>query len=181
MNLRTENILFEKIKNDDEKAFEAVFHQFYGSLCIYATQILHDDEAAEEIVQDLFVRIWEKRHRIEIETSIKNYLYRSVKNLCLNHIKHNQIVLAHVSHMMADQTDEAIPDSQLDEELLQRVENAIQALPDKRQEIFRLSREKGLKYREIADQLHISVKTVETQMGLAIKTLRDTLKDCFGV
>src|SRR5690606_39051004 len=178
MTRQEEQNLFDKIKTGDEKAFEALFRHFYPHLCLYATQILKNTSAAEEIVQELFVRLWEKREKTEIETSVKNYLFRAVKNHCLNYIKHNQIKNEYSQKILAE-TDIFSADDNFDTqtELFQKIEESIAELPEKRQEIFRLSRKEGLKYREIAEKMNISVKTVETQMGLAIKTLREKLRD----
>jgi RNA polymerase sigma-70 factor, ECF subfamily len=82
-----EMVLFEKIKKGNIKAFETLFHRYYGNLCLFASKLINNNEAAEEIVQDLFVKLWEKKEQISIESSIKNYLFRSVKNHCLNFIK----------------------------------------------------------------------------------------------
>jgi RNA polymerase sigma-70 factor (ECF subfamily) len=177
MNSTEEKILFEKIKNNDEKAFEKLFHMYYGQLCLFASRILQDDIAAEEIVQDFFVKLWEKRKEFSIETSVKSYLYRSVRNLCLNLIEHNNIKLRHAQSVLATHEQHISDGDGFTEiDLAKKIEESIQALPEKRREIFRLSREQGLKYREIAEKLNISVKTVEAQMGLAIKTLREKLK-----
>ncbi len=176
MNLLEEKTLFKNIKMGDEKAFELLFKSYYGLLCAFATNILHDDIGAEEIVQDFFVKLWEKRTQITIESSLKNYLFRSVKNICLNDIKHNTIKIKHAKQIIAEAENNHFRDNFIEVDLKQEIENSIEALPEKRREIFRLSREDGLKYREIAKKLNISIKTVEAQMGLAIKTLRQKLK-----
>lgn len=177
MNSSEEKILFEKVKNKDENAFEQLFHNYYGILCLFASRILQDEISAEEIVQDFFVKLWEKRKQLSIETSVKSYFYRSVKNLCLNHIEHNSIKLRHAQAMLAKHKNNlSEEDGYTEVDLAKKIEESIQALPKKRREVFRLSREQGLKYREIAEKLNISIKTVEAQMGLAIKTLRDKLK-----
>lgn len=176
MNLFDEKSLFEKIKQSDEKAFEKLFHHYYKYLCAFACQILEDEVAAEEIVQDFFVKLWDKRDQINIETSVKSYLFRSVKNLCLNHIKHEQIKLQHAQYVITEAESKNYADNFIEVDLEKEIEESIQSLPEKRREIFRLSREEGLKYREIAERLNISIKTVEAQMGLAIKTLREKLK-----
>lgn len=173
-----EQNLFDKIETGDEKAFEALFRHYYPHLCLYATQVLKNATAAEEIVQELFVRLWEKRRETKIETSLKNYLFRAVKNQCLNYIKHNQIKKEYSQKVLAE--NEAISteyDFESQIELFRRIEDTISELPEKRQEIFRLSRQEGLKYREIAEKMNISIKTVETQIGLAMKTLREKLRD----
>lgn len=178
MDRQEEHILFEKIKADDEKAFERLFRHYYPHLCLYATQILKNPSAAEEIVQELFVRLWERRKETEIESSLKNYLLRAVKNLCLNFIKHNQIKNEYFKKILTENEPISSDDNfENQTELFQIIEKSISELPAKRREIFRLSRQEGLKYREIAEKMNISIKTVETQMGLAIKTLREKLRD----
>jgi RNA polymerase sigma-70 factor, ECF subfamily len=178
MNRQEDHILFRKIKKDDEKAFEALFRTYYPNLCLYATHILNDSSTAEEIVQELFVRLWEKRSVTEIETSVKNYLYRAVKNHCLNYLQHNTIKTEYSRRIKSEtKTLGNEEDFSTRAELIQKIVESIDSLPEKRREIFRLSREEGLKYREIAEKLNISIKTVETQMGLAIKTLREKLRD----
>jgi len=178
MNLSEEFKLFERLKNGDEKAFEILFHKYYSYLCSFASKIISDDPAAEEIVQDFFVKIWEKRNQLKIETSLKNYLFRSVKNLCINYIQHNKIKSRYAQNVISNQENHYSDDDSFPEiELFEKIEESINSLPEKRKEIFRLSRQDGLKYHEIADKLNISVKTVETQISLALKTLRDKLKN----
>ncbi|MFV0591539.1 MAG: RNA polymerase sigma-70 factor [Draconibacterium sp.] len=176
MNLNEEKILVDKIRSGNELAFEKLFRQNYRPMCLFATGILRDDEMAEEVVQDFFVKLWDRREGFTIETSVKNYLFRAVKNLCINVIKHEQIKLKHAQQAIAEAEENDYKDHFLEIDLELAIEKSINELPEKRREIFRLSREEGLKYREIADRLNISVKTVETQISLAIKTLRKKLK-----
>ncbi len=176
MNSFEENKLYQNIQQGDTTAFEKLFKMYYSYLCNFATKIIEDDVAAEEIVQDFFVRFWERRADISIETSFKNYLFRSVKNLCLNHIKHNNIKLQHAQTVIAESEASDFNDHFVEVDLAADIAKSIEELPEKRREIFRLSREEGLKYREIAEKLNISIKTVEAQMSLAIKHLRDKLK-----
>lgn len=176
MNLFEEKNIFENIKRGDKKAFEQLFKSYYGHLCAFANKIIVDEISAEEIVQDFFVKLWERRQQLSIESSIKSYLFRSVKNLCLNQIKHNNIKLQHAQQVINSAETNNYRDNYIEVNLINDIAQSIESLPEKRREIFRLSREKGLKYREIAEKLNISVKTVETQMGLAIKTLRKKLK-----
>ena len=178
MNQPEEKDLFERIKKGDEKAFEILFHEYYGILCSFATKIIKDDVAAEEVVQDFFVKLWEKREQLFIETSLKNYLFRSIKNLCLNFIQHNKTKIRYAQMVLSEVESNFSDVSNYPEvDLFIKIEESINSLPEKRQEIFRLSRQDGLKYHEIAQKLNISIKTVETQMSLAIKTLRDKLKN----
>lgn len=176
MNSFEENNLFINIQQGDEKAFEKLFKLYYGYLCNFATKIIADDVAAEEIVQDFFVKFWERRTDLSVESSLKNYLFRSVKNLCLNHIKHSNIKLQHAQKVIAESETSNFNNDYIEVDLAADIAKSIEELPEKRREIFRLSREEGLKYREIAEKLNISIKTVEAQMSLAIKSLRDKLK-----
>jgi RNA polymerase sigma-70 factor (ECF subfamily) len=170
--------LYFKLRDGDERAFQFLFRKYYPAMCSFARQILNDSELAEEIVQDMFVKIWEKRETLNIETSVKHYFFRSVRNHCLNQLQHEKIKKQYASKVMESAQQEIDPGQYYVEvDLIQRIERSIDSLPPKRQEIFRLSREQGLKYKEIAETLNISVKTVEAQMGLALKYLRDELKD----
>jgi RNA polymerase sigma-70 factor, ECF subfamily len=178
MDQTTDQQLFQELKTGEERAFQLLFLKYYAVLCNYANQFLKDREAAEETVQDTFVRIWEKREKLNIEISVKHYLFRSIRNHCLNQIQHVKIRKKYADMVIEDNCQEIqIDNFYIETDLIQRIEKCIESLPPKRQEIFRLSREQGLKYKEIAETLNISVKTVEAQMGLALKYLRDELKD----
>ncbi|MBC8004524.1 MAG: RNA polymerase sigma-70 factor, partial [Verrucomicrobia bacterium] len=166
------------LKEGDEHAFKALFQKYYSAMCQFAYQFLKDSDMAEETVQELFVRLWEKRATLNIELSVNHYLFRSIRNQCLNQLQHQKIKQQYASRMLenAEQETDWQP-FYLEMDLMERIEKSIDSMPPKRQEIFRLSREQGLKYKEIADKLNISIKTVEAQMGLALKYLRDDLKD----
>lgn len=173
----SDNQVFEAIKRDDNGAYEMVFREYYRPMTSYAFRFLNDLSEAESIVQDVFLRLWQKRKEIMITSSLQNYLFRSVKNQCINQIEHNKIKTGYQAMVINNEEDRSeYSEFFLEFGLKKRIEAAIAALPEKRQEIFRLAREDGLKYREIADRLKISVKTVETQMTLALKQLRESLK-----
>ena len=178
METQNEKDLFYQLKQGDEIAFEKIFHNYYAPLCVFANQFLNDDEKAEEIVQDLFVNIWGKRQYLQIDSSLKNYLFRSVKNQCLNHFQHVKIKEKYAEKVKEDFEQEIHePDFFIETGLKKKIEESIESLPEKRRQIFKLSRDEGLKYKEIAERLDLSIKTVETQMGLALKQLREKLKD----
>ena len=178
MDLTDDKDLYIRLQAGDERAFKTLFQKYYSALCHYAHQFLKDHEMAEETVQDLFVRIWEKRSNLNIDTSVKYYFFRSVRNQCLNQIQHQKIRKQY-ANMVLESSHQEIDAEQyyIEVDLMKRIEKSIDSLPAKRQEIFRLSREQGLKYKEIAEELNISIKTVEAQMGLALKHLRDELKE----
>ena len=178
MNLTDEREIFGWIKKGDEKAFSSLFHKYYGLLCAYAAKIIDDKDAAEELVQEFFVKLWEKREQLSVETSVNNYLFRSVKNHCVNYIQHNKIKLKYARSVTEDTESQITEEFDFPEpDIFEKIEISINALPEKRREIFRLSRRDGLKYHQIAEKLQISVKTVETQMSLAFKTLREQLRN----
>ena len=165
------------IKNGDRQAFEELFHSYYSSLCLFALRYLKDADEAEEVVQDTFVKFWNKRENISIDISLKSYLYTSVRNHCLNKIKHEAVKREHVSVVLSDGTEGVDHDHLVTNELADRIADAIERMPTERRRIFRMSRDEGLRYKEIAEYLNISVKTVENQMGKALQYLRTELAD----
>jgi RNA polymerase sigma-70 factor, ECF subfamily len=171
--------VIETLKEGSETAFEMLFRTHYNALCRYAYSFLNDREEAEEVVQGSFITLWDKRAQIEIETSMKSYLYRMVRNACLNVIKHEKVKQQHVAHEMAfgEPVYEGPAQTVAASELEQRIFEAMKALPEQCRVVFQLSRFEELKYNEIAEQLNISVKTVENQMGKALKIMREQLKD----
>ncbi|RIW17456.1 RNA polymerase sigma-70 factor [Algoriphagus lacus] len=174
-----ENEVFLEIKSGQVPAFEMLFKTYYQSLCRYATTYLKDPDEAEEIVQAAFIGIWEKRASISIETSIKSYLYRTVRNSCLNELKHEQVKQKYLSSKLTEEEKTTFPADQeaIHVELEEKIRQAIGRLPEQCRLIFTMSRFEELKYQEIADQLNLSVKTVENQMGKALKLMRIHLKE----
>jgi RNA polymerase sigma-70 factor (ECF subfamily) len=168
---------FSAIKNGDKKSFELLFKAYYQSLCFYAMKFLGNNNDAEEIVQDVFINIWEKRNTMTDPLSVRNYLFGSVRNRSLNALKHRKIVDQHKLNNLKTQIEQSNDDFMQEVDLMKKINAQIDALPPRRREIFILSREYGLKYREIAEKLNISVKTVEAQMGEALKTLRENLNE----
>lgn len=160
-------------------AFEMLFRTFYQPLCNYAYTFLQDRDEAEEIVQSIFTNVWEKRSTLEIKTAVKPYLYAMVRNGCLNVIKHEKIKQQHVAMELnvAERSVESVSRTIHASELETRISKAMDRLPEQCRLVFKLSRFEELKYAEIARQLNISVKTVENQMGKALKIMREQLKD----
>ena len=178
MDLLEQQVL-STLKEGSENAFEMVFRTYYRPLCQYAYSFLNDKDEAEEVVQTAFINIWDKRDQVEIQTSLKAYLYRIVRNSCLNVIKHEKVKQQHVAHEMvyAEASHEGVSQSVISSELEERIAEAMKALPEQCRLVFQLSRFEELKYSEIADQLNISIKTVENQIGKALKIMREQLKD----
>ena len=166
------------LSRDRESEFERVFKSHFKGLHAYACTILRDDVMAEEMVQNVFCRLWEKTDHIEIRESVSGYLYRSVYHESLNYLKHLKVREAYhtyaINHMEhSNNTSHGLELSELEN----RLENALRELPEKCRTIFQMSRFEELKYQEIADQLNISIKTVENQIGKALKILRAELAD----
>ena len=175
--MNNNELLFSQFLKGNKQSFEILFKRFYAPLCAYAFTYVDDYDEAEDLVQGFFAKIWDSQSDIRINTSVKNYFFRSVRNLSLNHIKHRAVVDQHQKENLRNLMATDHEQTEYDFALAERIDHCIRQLPPKRREIFLLSRQHDLKYREIADRLNISVKTVETQMGLALKELRIKLSD----
>jgi RNA polymerase sigma-70 factor, ECF subfamily len=167
------------ISHGDKNAYELMFRTYYEPLCIYACSFVKNIDDAEEVVQNVFFNIWNKRNALQIDSSVKSYLYRSVRNDCLNKIKHDKVRTVYASDYKKTTQHSYDDSSKLLEakELNSQINLAIESLPKQCGEVFRMSRFGHLKYSEIAQELQISVKTVEAHMGKAMRILREKLKD----
>jgi len=174
-----EQDIIEGIRQGNEALFESAFRQYYPVLCRYANTFVKDWDEAEETVQSVFMTVWEKRSGLDITISLKSYLYRAVHNRCLNRIRHLSVQAGYQQQAIAELEPMAESPAQtlMAVELSERLEAAIQKLPEQCRLIFRMSRFDELKYQEIADQLGLSVKTVENQIGKALRILRGELAD----
>ena len=161
----------------DMANYEQLFKTHYNNLCSYANKYLEDLDAAEEVVQDVFVKLWENRETISITGSFKSYIFRAVRNACLNFIRHLQVreEFKTYNEQELERNQPLLEDEIHASELEVRIRAAINLLPAERRKVFIMSRYDGLKYKEIAEKLNISDKTVENQMGRAIKFLREKL------
>lgn len=170
---------WQLISAGDKKAYEELFRAWYQPLCNYACSLLKDMDEAEEVVQNVFFNIWNKRESLQVTTSIKAYLYRAVHNDCLNKIKHGKVRTMYAQDYKSSQGDSVVDSGKALEgkELNALIHKAIDSLPEQCGTVFKLSRFENLKYSEIAEQLEISVKTVENHMGKALKLMREKLKD----
>ena len=176
--LTAETDIMQALQNGDEGAMEMLFRNYYRRLCTYTNTILNDPDESEEIVQQVFVQMWEKRETMQINTSVQSYLFRAVRNNSLNRIKHEKVRRQYVDEVTSLANDsEPASGMTFHNELQSQIMKAIESLPEQCRLIFKLSRFEELKYAEIADQLGISVKTVENQMGKALRIMRESLKD----
>jgi len=169
--------IIRRIRNGDTGQFESLFRSSYVSLVRYANTLIKDHDTAEEIVQDLFFKLWQDREKLNIESYLNGYLFRSVHNRCLHHIEHARVVERHAEEMSYRQTEsqESPSDILNYKELQEKVARILEKLPDRCGKIFTMSRFEGLKYTEIAEKLSVSIKTVEANMGTALKEFRKEL------
>jgi len=171
-NLKNFNLLFEQIKNRNRKSFQTFFNFYYQPLVIYANSYLADQAASEDLVQEVFIYIWENAKKIEIKHSIKAYLYRMVRNRCLNFLKSikltDSIDLIELHHTLEveNRTDDFIEEKR-QKEMMFHIKKITEQFPAQMLKIFELKFLHNYKYKEIAEELNISINTVKTQLKRA--------------
>ncbi|WP_163323766.1 RNA polymerase sigma-70 factor [Draconibacterium mangrovi] len=172
----SDNSVFEKIRNGDDVAFSQLFDETYTSLCFFVNKYLSDMDKSRSLVQEFFVDLWINHSNLNIPHTPKSYLFNSVKNKTIDYLrkenrngKPGKLKEIYETTPFRDLVEEA--------ELNDRINKSIQELPEKCRNIFILCRFEGLKYGEIAAKLDISIKTVEMQMGIALKKLRSKLSE----
>jgi RNA polymerase sigma-70 factor (ECF subfamily) len=160
-----------------ELKFEELFRTYFDSLCYFARKYIPDLDSSKEIVHNVFISIWEKREEFDFDKPAKSYLFTSVYNRCMNYIRDQKKFTDSGSAEIILENESVYDDHLEAAELESRIWRIIEGLPEKCREVFVLNRFESKKYAEIADQLNISVKTVEAQMSKALRVLRDNLKD----
>jgi RNA polymerase sigma-70 factor (ECF subfamily) len=180
-----EHFLIESIKKGDQKSFEFLFKSYYSNLCKYARNIVHNQESAEDLVMDIFVRIWEKPDKLVISTSISGYLYQSVHNHCLNFLTRKQKQFSELNAETINRLNALVPQDHSSDplsginivELTKRIELGIENLPQECRKIFLMSRTDDLSHKEIAAILGISENTVKVQIYRALLKMHSVLKE----
>jgi len=167
--------LLERLRAGDQTAFDNLFRAHYAQLVRVAEAMLRDRASAEETVQDVMLELWRRRESLIVETSIRAYLFRATRNRALNRIRHERVQRASEPELSKQGFSQPADASLLEEEIAVAVARALDDLPARCREVFELSRMHGLKYAEIAHALDISVKTVEAQMGKALRIMRERL------
>ncbi len=166
-------------KGLDKVLFEKLFKQYFEPLCAFAKSYIYDLEASKDIVQKAFINLWNNREKIDASKPVKSYIYTSVRNLCLNHIRDNKKFNSQILDF--DSVDENLFTAESDNlevgELQTKIDKAIDALPEKSRQIFEMSRFEDLKYKQIAEKLEVSIKTVEAHISKALKLLKVDLED----
>lgn len=171
-------------KTLDKAEFERLFKTYYPGLCNFALKYVADPDTAKEVVQTVFMNLWQKRETINLDTSLKAFLFRSVYNRSLNQLRDNKKFVSFDASSeeddggYAERNHPSVTPAHMEEAELQgQINAALAKLPERCREIFLMSRFQEMKYQEIADKLNISVKTVEVQMSKALRILREQLKD----
>jgi RNA polymerase sigma-70 factor, ECF subfamily len=176
----TETNLIKLLAQKDEAAFEYIFKENFKNLQSYAFTIVSDAVLAEEAVQNVFLKLWDRTATITIQASLKAYLYRAVYNESCNFLKHQKVKDNYAQYAKHSNNNVSPDKASLKvglSELEEKIKTALNDLPEQCRTIFQLSRFEELKYQEIANKLGLSIKTVEAQMGKALKIMRIKLVD----
>lgn len=168
--------LFESNTSRTElERFERLFKEYYAPLCRYAYSIVRDADQAEEIVQEFFYSYWNNRNRLSIRISLKSYLFRSIRNRAVRYLQHKKVEEQYREHNRISAFFDSPEQIFNGNEMAELVEKTLEELPDRCRQVFLLNRVNGLKYKEIAALLKVSVKTVEADMGKALLAFRTKL------
>ena len=173
-----EQILLDKLAGGDTSAFTSIFEVYYKDLVMFAFTFTKNSDDAEEAVQEIFVRLWEKRSELKLHGSLKSYLLKSVQNKCLDELRRRKIRENYASNtdyqlLYTNETEDYIFYTDLQNQL----DDLLAQMPDSLSQTFRMNRFDGLKYHEIAQQLNVSVRTVESRISKALRILHQALKN----
>jgi RNA polymerase sigma-70 factor, ECF subfamily len=173
--------ILAQIKAGNIRAYEELFNTYYHPLCQFASKIINDKERGRDLVQDLFVTLYAQRASLDIHTSIRSYLFRALNNLCLNELRQLKSHIRHHEEIKRTSAELSFQDDVTLAELQSRLRMAVESLPGQCGRIFQMSRFAGKKNAEIAQELGISIRTVETQVSKALAILRTQLIDFLPV
>ena len=175
--------MFEELKRRDKVAFDYIFNYYYSSLCAFSMQYVHDRDMVEDLVQDLFVNLWIEAPNLNGRSSLKSYLFTSVRNRCLDLLKHKKVTEKYRTYFLysSASNDNSTDHYFTESELRQTVQKSLLKLSPRCREIFKLSRLNGLSNKDISETLKISKRTVELQISNALKILRKELIDFLPV
>jgi len=174
-----EALIIEGLKRRDKVVFDYVFNYYYSGLCVFSMHYLKDKEAVEDLVQDFFVGLWIQGNQLQINISLKSYLFTSVKNRCLDNLKHRKVCERYQKFLLFGYTDSELSVERYfaESELRQAIQAAMSKLPTRTREIFESSRNNNLTNEEISKKYGISKRTVEIQISNSLKILRQELAD----
>lgn len=182
LDTQQENFLLSALRQDNKEAFSLLFQKYYTDLVLFCGNFVRDKSSCEDIVQSIFLKLWNDRKSIRIETSLKSYLLRAVRNSCFDEFRHLEIVRQYESdpdHSVLDSYD--TENYILYSDLSAHLQQALDQLPAAYREAFEMNRFEGLKYREIAVRLNVSERTVEVRVSKALEMLRKLLKDFYQI
>lgn len=174
-----ERILIKGIQQQNQLVFEHIFEYYYSGLCAFCLNYISDKQVIEDIVQEFFLYLWTEGKSIEINTSLRAYLFTAIKYKCLDHKKHETVKdkFKQFAKDKAEVVDDSVNNYYVESELRAAIQKELEKLPPRCREIFELSRFQGKSNSEIAEQLNISKRTVEIQISNALKVLKVNLKD----
>ncbi len=176
--LQEDEHILSLLASNDEKSIDLLFDKYYTYLCNVIYRVINDSDYAEDIVQEIFMDIWKKREKINVQTSLRAYLRRAAVNRSLNHIRKQRMKFDDDEDAVLDIESSTIDGQTTMEknELERRIHESIDALPPKCKLVFSMSRFENMSYQEIADALGISIKTVENQISKALRILRSAVQ-----
>lgn len=182
MDFNDNKILMESLTNGEEKAYKFLLHTFHRKLHAYALTLVNDHSMAQDIVQNVFLKTWKNREKLNPEFSIQSFLYKSVYNEFINSYQQNKaMMLLQQKYVESMQHIVETTDEESIQRMLAIINKEIQNLPTKCQQVFILSKKEGLTNIEIAEHLDVSIKTVEAQISKAFKILKEKLKDNYNM
>lgn len=176
----SDKIVLKEIQKQNKKVFEAMFHEYYPGLLRFSENIVFDREVGEDILQNLFIYIWEHSDYLKITSSLKSYLYTATKNRCLNYLRSRKIEDKH-QLLYIEASISNLDENNIEPEIFSQIQDAINSLPPKMGEVFRLRYEEERSIGEISKSLQLSENTVKTQLLRAKGKLRILLKESIGV
>jgi RNA polymerase sigma-70 factor (ECF subfamily) len=172
----TDHELLERLRSGAEDAFDVIFRAHYAPLVGLAESLVRERAIAEEVVQEVMLELWRRRETLVVEESLRAYLFRATRNRALNHLRHERVERLGEPYARGESATPAVGHRRLvEDEIDAALQDAVRALPERCRQVFELSRGDGLRYAEIATTLGVSVKTVEAQMGKALRILRDRM------
>ncbi len=175
-----EYFVMSALRQDSKEAFSLLFQTYYTDLVLFCGNFIKDKDSCEDIVQSIFLKLWNDRKNIQIEISLKSYLLKAVRNSCLDEFRHIDIVRQYETEFGSSALDNYDTENYiLYSDLYAHLSRALEKIPDLYKEAFVLNRFEGLKYREIAEKLNVSERTVEVRVSKTLDLLRKQLKDFF--
>ena len=172
-----DKFLWSRVKTGDNEAFEILFEKYYALLCLISKRYTHDIGHSKEVIQALFVNLWDHRNELTVKTSLKSYLYQCARFNSIRYIQNDRKIGIRLDSFPGQDTEGEFRDHIEYAELQEKIIRTIDALPEQCQKVFKLSRFEQLKQSEIADRLGISIKTVETHISKALKVLEEKLQE----